>query len=694
MKKKKWLISADHKACAERVAGELGLSRLTARVLAARGCDTTEKARDFMTQSVEGIHDPFLLKDMDKAVYEIRQAIENKQKIAVYGDYDVDGVTATCIMIQYLRKMGADCTYYIPDRLGEGYGLNEAAIQTLYDEGCRLLITVDSGITAEEEAEYAKKLGLKLIITDHHECKEILPVAAAVVNPRRVDNQYPFRELAGVGVAFKVICALERHRPIEELLAEYADVVAVGTIADVMPLVGENRIIVSYGLKYLQNTKNYGLRSLMQKLGLDTKVVTSNAVSFTMAPRINAAGRLGGASSAARMFLTDDPQEAAALAEHLCNLNHRRQEEENGIYEQITARLKAHPELTRGKTMLLWGDGWHNGVIGIVSSRLSDRYGVPCLLVSMTGDVGKGSGRSIKGFNLYAALEKNAHLLEKYGGHELAVGFTVKRENAEALRQALEDYANETQAEEIVPCVNVDCVVEPQELSLREVRGLTALEPFGMGNPQPVFLMNDVRIEEITPISHDRHIKLHLSRQGRYFYAFVFGMGAKSCQFVKGDLLDIVFSAEINSYRGNESTQLVIKDVRWAKCEEQADREAWTVYHAFAAGETIDHEEAALLAPTREELVAVFRHVKANAEDRMLSAPAATLYRKVRYEAKACSRMNVGKLLICLDIFRECGIFDYDINDTDVNIRIMNYQGKADVNGSAVLKTLMAILKG
>ena len=694
MKKKKWLISADHKACAERVAGELGLSRLTARVLAARGCDTTEKARDFMTQSVEGIHDPFLLKDMDKAVYEIRQAIENKQKIAVYGDYDVDGVTATCIMIQYLRKMGADCTYYIPDRLGEGYGLNEAAIQTLYDEGCRLLITVDSGITAEEEAEYAKKLGLKLIITDHHECKEILPVAAAVVNPRRVDNQYPFRELAGVGVAFKVICALERHRPIEELLAEYADVVAVGTIADVMPLVGENRIIVSYGLKYLQNTKNYGLRSLMQKLGLDTKVVTSNAVSFTMAPRINAAGRLGGASSAARMFLTDDPQEAAALAEHLCNLNHRRQEEENGIYEQITARLKAHPELTRGKTMLLWGDGWHNGVIGIVSSRLSDRYGVPCLLVSMTGDVGKGSGRSIKGFNLYAALEKNAHLLEKYGGHELAVGFTVKRENAEALRQALEDYANETQAEEIVPCVNVDCVVEPQELSLREVRGLTALEPFGMGNPQPVFLMNDVRIEEITPISHDRHIKLHLSRQGRYFYAFVFGMGAKSCQFVKGDLLDIVFSAEINSYRGNESTQLVIKDVRWAQCEEQADREAWTVYHAFAAGETIDHEEAALLAPTREELVAVFRHVKANAEDRMLSAPAATLYRKVRYEAKACSRMNVGKLLICLDIFRECGIFDYDINDTDVNIRIMNYQGKADVNGSAVLKTLMAILKG
>ena len=694
MKKKKWLLSADHSACAEQMAGELELSRLTARVLAARGFDNQEKARDFMTQSVEGIHDPFLLKDMDKAVAEIRWAIENKVKVAVYGDYDVDGVTATCIMIQYLKKMGADCTYYIPDRLEEGYGLNVAAIQSLYDEGCRLLITVDSGITADEEAEYARSIGLRLIITDHHECKENLPAAAAVVNPRRMDSDYPFRELAGVGVAFKVICALEHHRPIEELLQEYADVVAVGTIADVMPLVGENRIIVSYGLQYLQNTRNYGLRSLMQKLGLDTKVVTSNAVSFTMAPRINAAGRLGGASSAARMFLTEDPREATALAEHLCNLNHRRQEEENGIYEQIMARLKVQPELTRGKTLVLWDDGWHNGVIGIVSSRLSDRYGVPCVLISMTGDSGKGSGRSIKGFNLYAALEKNADLLEKYGGHELAVGLTVKRENLEALRAALEDYACSNRDEEIVPCVNVDCRVEPQELTLREVRGLSALEPFGMGNPQPVFLMNDVRIEEITPISHDRHIKLHLSKQGRSFYAFVFGMGAKSCQFVKGDLLDIVFSAEINSYRGNENVQLVIKDVKWAEGEEQADREAGDTWRLFKEGHELTREQATLLCPTRDDLVAVFRHVKANAEDGLLAIPAATLYRKVRYEAKACSHMNVGKLLTCLDVFTECGIFSYEYNGEDLAVRIMNYQGKADVNGSVVLKTLMAVLKG
>ena len=694
MKKKKWLLAADHTACTERLAGELGLSRLTARVLAARGFDTREKTQAFMTHSVEGIHDPFLLKDMDKAVAAIRGAIENKVKIAVYGEYDVDGVTATRTRIGHRKQLGGDCTYYIPDRLEEGYGLNVAAIQSLYDDGCRLLITVDSGITAEEEAKFAKELGLTLIITDHHECKETLPTAAAVVNPRRLDSEYPFRELAGVGVAFKVICALEKDRPIEALLEEYADVVAVGTIADVMPLVEENRIIVSYGLNYLQNTKNYGLKALMQKLGLDTKVVTSNSVSFIMAPRINAAGRLGGASSAARMFLTEDPREAAALAEHLCNLNHRRQEEENGIYEQIMARIKAQPELTRGRTMMLWEDGWHNGVIGIVSSRLSDRYGVPCVLISMTGDSGKGSGRSIKGFNLYAALEKNAHLLEKYGGHELAVGLTVKRENLEALRDALEQYAASEREEEIVPCVNVDCRVEPEELTLKEVRGLSAMEPFGMGNPQPVFLMNDVSIEEITPISHDRHIKLHLSRKGRSFYAFVFGMGAKSCQFVKGDLLDIVFSAEINSYRGNENVQLVVKDVKWAECEEKADRQAWETWRVFRDGENITREQAALLSPTRDELVAVFRHVKANAEGGVLCAPAATLYRKVRYEARACSRMNVGKLMACLEIFQECGIFAYEHTGEDLMIRVMNYQGKADVNGSVVLKTLMAVLKG
>ena len=694
MKKKKWLLAENSGGNPDDLAEALGLSRLTARVLEARGMDSAQAAAAFMARSTEGIHDPFLLKDMDQAVAEIRSAIEQHTKIAVYGDYDVDGVTATSIMIQYLRKQGADCTYYIPDRLEEGYGLNTAAIQSLYDDGCRLLITVDSGITAEEEALFAAKIGLHLIITDHHECKETLPAAVAVINPRRLDSDYPFRELAGVGVAFKLICALERETPLETLLKQYADIVAVGTIADVMPLTGENRVIVSFGLDYLQHTRNDGLKALMQKLGLDAKVVTSNSVSFVMAPRINAAGRLGAASIAARLFLTNQPQEAAQLAEQLCDLNHRRQEEENGIFEQIMARLQAQPELTRGKTLVLWGDGWHNGVIGIVSSRLSDRYGIPCVLISMSGENGKGSGRSIKGFNLFAALEKNAALLEKYGGHELAVGLTIRRDKLEALRDALEDFARSNETEEIVPCVSVDCAVEPEELNVHAVRGLSALEPFGMGNPQPVFLMRNVRIEEITPISHDRHIKLHLSKNGRFFQAFAFGMGAKGCRFVKGDLLDLVFSAEINSYRGNESVQLVIRDVKWAEREEQGDESAMALYQSFCRGDTLEPQQAQLLAPTRDELVAVFRHIKANAAEGILCGSAATIYRKVRYESKLCGRMNLGKLLICLDIFRECEIFSYEQSSGELIVRLLNYQGKADINGSSVLRALMTMLKG
>jgi len=692
MKQKKWILAAEVPGRAERLAEELHLGLLPARVLTARGIETREQAEKFLSSDPSGVFDPFLMPDMHRAVACIRQAIAEHVKIAVYGDYDVDGVTATCILIRYLLKQGAECTYYIPDRLGEGYGLNEAAIQSLYDDGCRLLITVDSGITAVEEAEFAKSLGLRLIVTDHHECKERLPEAEAVVNPRRDNSAYPFRELAGVGVAFKLICALEAQRPFSELLEEYSDVVAVGTIADVMPLVSENRIIVTHGLRRLQNTRNLGLRALMAKLGLDQKPLSSNSVSFVMAPRINAAGRLGGASSAARMFLTEDPVEAAELAEHLCDLNRQRQEEENGMYEHITARLKEEPELTRGRSLVLWDDGWHNGVIGIVSSRLSDRYGVPCVLISMSGDSGKGSGRSIKGFNLYAALEKNAQLLEKYGGHELAVGLTIRRDKLMDLREALEKFAASEESGDVVPCVSVDCEVDPSDLTTTEIRDLMALEPFGMGNPQPTFLMTDVHIEDITPSSHDRHLKLHLQKDGRIFYGFVFGMGAKSCLFVRGDLLDLVFAAEINTYRDVDSIQMVIKDMRWAESEEQTDRAAYDTYCLWRDGGKLDSIQARLLSPSREELVAVFRHIKANAEENALYGNVRTLYRRVRYESR--TQLNLGRFLVCLDVFSEFSIFDYTLSDGEIAIRLRSYVGKADINGSCIIRKLLEIAKG
>ena len=687
MKKKKWIIAADDPQRSAALRRELLLPRLTARVLAARGVETAEQAQAFLDSSCGRIHDPFLLADMRKAVEEIEKAIAAKEKIAVYGDYDVDGVTATCILIRYLRSRGADCTYYIPDRLGEGYGLNTAAIRQLYGEGCRLLITVDSGITAVEEAEFAARLGLRLIITDHHECKEALPQAYAVVNPRRPDCPYPFRELAGVGVAFKLICALESAQPVEKLIAQYGDIVAVGTIADVMPIVEENRAIVAQGLNLLARTQNPGLRALLSTLGLNDKPVTSNSVSFVMAPRINAAGRMGGASLAARMFLTDSLDEAEELAQTLCDLNRARQEEENRIYQEIVAWLEQDPRRHQKKALVLWGDGWHNGVIGIVASRLADRYGVPCVLISMTGDSGKGSGRSIKGFNLYSALEQNAALLEKYGGHELAVGLSIHRDQLEPFRASIEELAETMGAgEEVVPSVAVDCSVGPEELSRDEVIGLSVLEPFGMGNPQPCFAMQNVVIEELTPISRDRHVKMLLSKGGKSFYAFAFGMGARTCAFVRGDLLDIAFSAEINRYKNRESVQLVLKDVRWAEQEQRQDGELAGCYRHFRAGDRLSCRQAEMLSPTREDLVAVFRHVRANAEGGMLCAPAQTLYRKVRYEAR--SGMNLGRLLVCLDVFAEFSIVEYDRAGDELAVRVLPKQGKVDINGSEILRRL------
>ena len=687
MKKKRWIVAERDDASAEKLSRELGLPHLTAAVMAARGIKTKEQAVAFMDDSLDNLFDPYLLLDMQKAVDTIEESIRLGERIAIYGDYDVDGVTATCIMIRYLRSRGADCTYYIPDRLGEGYGLNLAAIQSLFDDGCRLLITVDSGITAVEEAKFAASIGLKLIVTDHHECKDVLPDARAVINPRREGENYPFHELAGVGVAFKLICAMEKNVPAKDMLDRYADVVAVGTIADVMPLYSENRTIVSFGLKKLPFTKNLGLRALMQKLGMDGKPLNANSVSFVMAPRINAAGRLGVAATAAKMFLTDDINEASQLAEELCELNKSRQEEENQIFSEITERLKNSPELTRGKILVMWGENWHNGVIGIVSSRLSDRYGIPCILVSLDGENGKGSGRSVKGFNLYAALERCSGLLEKFGGHELAVGLSLEKKNLEALKTELQAYAEECSSTiEISPFINVDCKVLPSEITVSEIKGLSVLEPFGMGNAQPLFTMSDMRVEEITPISHERHIKLQLSKDGYIFYGFVFGMGMKSCPFVIGDRLDMVFSAEINTYKGRDSVQLVIKDLKWSDSEEIADADSYSAYLDFKAGKDISPEMAAHLSPTKNELVAVFRHIRSNAENFVLSEGARSLYRKIKYESQ--TSMSLGRFLVCMDVFSEFKIFSYELIDDDIVININDYKGKADINGSAALRRL------
>lgn len=687
MKKKLWKIAPAQPEQAALLQQQLGLSPLAAATLAARGIWGRQAEDYFLDTSLARLEDPFLLPDMDKAVAEIRRALAAGETIAVYGDYDVDGVTGAALLTRYLRSQGADCMYYIPDRLQEGYGLNPGAVRRLAGQGCRLMITVDSGITAVEEVAVAASLGMRVIITDHHECMDRLPQALAVINPRRADSLYPFRELAGVGVAFKLICALEHSRPPKQLMAEYADLVAIGTIADVMPLVGENRAIVAHGLSCLETTRNLGLQTLMQKLGVEPGTVTSNTVSFTLAPRINAAGRMGAAGQAVELFLTEDPRQALELAERLCELNRWRQQQENEISRQIAAMLEGRFNAQRDKAIVLWGENWHNGVIGIVASRLTDRYGVPALLISLDGDQGKGSGRSIPGFNLHAALEHCSPLLEKYGGHELAAGMTIRRENLQQFRQQFLDYAAPLLAQnQAQPVIAVDYLAEPDQLSLESVASLAVLEPFGMGNPQPVFCMRDMLVEEITPISQDRHIKLQLSKGGRSFFAFLFGVSSTSCPFSCQDQVDAVFSAEINHYRGRQNVQLVCKDVRWSQQQLLEDRQQLDYYRQFRQGAPIPPGQALAMLPDREDLVAVFRHIKTRARQGRLEILPQTLCRRVRYES--ARPIGLGKLLICLDIFQEFAIFDCTRSEEQVEIAVLNRQGKADINGSKILKQL------
>ncbi|MBE6987380.1 MAG: single-stranded-DNA-specific exonuclease RecJ [Ruminococcaceae bacterium] len=689
MKNKKWeLRSCNFK---NDPAG-CNLLNLAQIVLLARGMKNREQVMEFLRTDLSMLLDPFLIPDMDKAVCEIEDALANNKKIAVYGDYDVDGVTATCAIVKYLESQNARYEYYIPDRISEGYGLNMQAIDTLRNNGVDLLVTVDSGITAIEETAYARSLGMHVVITDHHECKEELPDAEAVVNPRRLDSNYPFKELAGVGVAFKLLCALERdNKTIEEMMMLYGDIVAIGTIADVMPLVSENRAIVANGLKLLEKTKNKGLYALMKKLNIYGKTITASNVSFMMAPRINAAGRLGGAATSARMLLTDDEREAAELADLLCDMNAQRQEAENDIYKEITARMESEFDKENDKAIVLWGEDWHNGVIGIVASRLAEKYSAPTVLISLDNESGKGSGRSIKGFNLYQALEKNSEFLEKYGGHEMAVGLTIAKDKLYEFRRALNEYCIQViNEEDIVPTIIVDCEITPEMLSMSQVKSLETLEPFGMENPQPIFVIRNMRIQELTPIGKDKHVKLKVERDGKEFYALGFGLPTIGCQFTEGDTVDIVCSADINEFRGNRSVQLVIKDIKFSESELITDRKYMNIYNGYISNKIASPNDAKLMLPTRDDVVSVFRHLKCKIVKAEIDI--SVRYRKVRYEAK--NNMNLAKFLICLDMMQEFGILSYELSGNMAKIQMNDIAGKVDLNKSLILQDLCRLSKG
>lgn len=556
---KKWEYYNSDEKVVEDLQHKFSISKLLATILANRGIIEDEKVRKFLEPTREDFYDPFLMPDMEVAINRIIEAINKNEKIMIYGDYDVDGITSISVLQKFLKEREVEVSSYIPNRLEEGYGLNKEAIKGIYDKGYRLMITVDCGISAIEEIEYANSLGITTIITDHHEPLEELPKALAVIDAKRKDNKYPFNQLAGVGVVFKVIQALGIKLGLDEKeYLKYLDLVCVGTISDIVPLVDENRVIAKLGLKLVNVTKNLGLRCLLEAAGY--KTIDSNTVSFGIAPRVNACGRMGHENEALDIFLSEDIKEVKMLTEKLNEYNRTRQETEKNIVKEALELIEMNKENEKN-AIVLGHKGWHHGVIGIVSSKITETYFKPSILVSFEAGIAKGSGRSIPGFDLHEALCKCSNFLEKYGGHEMAVGLSLKEENFQEFKEELDKIAKESKVDEILPIIYIDGTVKQEDMKMDFVKELYKLEPFGEGNKMPLFAYKGLKINSIRALTEGKHLKLTLKDDNIIIDAIGFNMGNLVNDYLIGDKVDIVGVLEVNSFNGMENIQINLKDI-------------------------------------------------------------------------------------------------------------------------------------
>ena len=557
--KKKWSFYEVEEARIKEISNKYNITELLARILVNREITEEQEIRIFLDPTRNDFYDPFLLPDMEKAVDRIVEAIKRNEKVMIYGDYDVDGITSVTVLKKFLKERGLETGVYIPNRLEEGYGLNQEAINKIIEQEYTLIITVDCGISGISEIEECNKLGIQTIVTDHHEAGEILPNAYAVVDAKRKDNKYPFRELAGVGVVFKLIQAISTKLNLEDKeYLKYLDIVAVGTISDIVPLINENRVIAKLGLMLIKMTKNIGLRELI--IAANYKQIDSNTISFGIAPRINACGRMGHQEEALKLFLTDNIVEAKEITNELNRYNLERQEIEGNIYKQALEKLQAEG-IENKNAIVLGGDNWYHGVIGIVASKLTESFFKPTVLVCFEGENGKGSGRSIPNFDLYEALSYSGEYLEKFGGHSMAVGLTVKKDNFEKFKEKFDEIAEEKNVKQLLPTIKIDGEISKKELKVEIVEELKKLEPFGEKNQRPIFLYKGLRINSIRALSEGKHLKLSVRDDNQLIDVIGFNLGHLADEFLIGDKIDVVGVLEINEYNGIKKVQINLKDI-------------------------------------------------------------------------------------------------------------------------------------
>ena len=690
MNNREWLVRQTDEELCKRVASQCRLFPLTAKILVNRGLTEKEEIEKFLQCDTMPLYDPFLLPDMDKAAARINEAIEKKQRACIYGDYDVDGVTSTVLLYLYLCSRGLECEYFIPERISEGYGLSMPVIEKMKGK-VDLIITVDTGVTAVAEAQYAKSVGIDMVITDHHSCREILPEAVAVVNPHREDSKYPFLNLAGVGVVFKLLCALEGDT--QKILDLYSDIIAVGTVADVMPIIGENRRITGVGLKKLAETENLGLLALMRRAGIvkygkRVKKITSATVGYVLAPRINAAGRIACASRAVELLLTKDEQEADVIAEELCEINKLRQTTEQKIYEQAVEMIEASGKDDR--FLVLAYDGWHQGVIGVVASKIAEKYSRPCILFSLDGETAKGSGRSIKGFSLMDALSSCGDCLLEYGGHELAAGLSIERSKIDEFRRRINEYANPIFGDhDHTSPLEIECVVNFRDLSDNAINEILRLEPFGLSNPQPVLVIRNVTLSDVVPLSQGKHVRFRITgvENGKNYSlnAVNFGTPFESFPYYEGDVCDIAFTIDMNEYMGTRTPQVFVKEIKLASGDTDEVGVSDRNFKILSSGGSYDGAENDV--PDLTDFRNVFRFIRREAGRDSASVSLTAARRTLEYDYDI--PVSLTKLKIILEVLNEQKLISLKYRDKNaVVIAITPSAGKTNIDESPLLRTI------
>lgn len=675
---RKWEVRPLDKERAAAFAQTYGVPFFLAMLMNIRGLDDAAHLREFLGEG-EPLSDPFLLKDMDKAAARITRAVDNMEKIAVYGDYDADGVTSTAMLYSYLETRGADVIFYIPQREGEGYGMNMGAVEYLKEQGVSLIVTVDNGISSVQEVTRANELGIDVVVTDHHRPQEILPDAVAVVDAYRPDDTSPYKHFSGVGIAFKLLMALEDGAgDVEDLLEAYSDLAAIGTIGDIVPLTGENRTLIRAGLERLSQSDRPGVQALLENAGIAGKALTSTNVAFTLVPRINATGRMGAPERAVRLLISGYEEEAKVLSEEICADNEERRRVEAEIAEAAFADIEAKGYM-KDRVVVVDGENWHHGVIGIVASRVTERCGKPCMIISRGETEAKGSGRSIEGFSLFEAICACGDLLVKFGGHPMAAGITLKPENIEAFRKRINQYAAEHFPQMPTQTVTLDCKLNPAALSVSMAQSLTQLEPFGNGNPQPVFGLFNMELSNVTPVGGGGHLRLTLEKNGAVITAMRFNTKPEALPYHIGDKIDLAVQLEAREFRGQPSLTVIVRDMKFAAFDTEKNIASLASFEKWQRGEMLSVEDKNRLYPDRACLAAIYRALRTvNGKETD----------QVRFVSQFGKDMTLGLFKTALLVFEERGLVHSEIADDTFTATLIETSGKTDITRSPVLLAL------